>query len=150
MREEILWYYISMKNPKDEKEMIEIYEKLDEVARKNKIEDTKYINIVDLRKLELVVDEEMIPVLKLGILIPKEKRFNGCEYLKIGECFRVNHQDSYISLNTTYKNIDRYIKKTKYRKLGYSIEFMKELAIPTENGIGGIIEIVIPVTKINN
>lgn len=147
--DEIMWYYLEMKNPRDEKEMVENYEKLDEIARENGIEDVSYINIIDLRNLESIGEDEIIPVLKLGIAIPSESYFIGCEKLKVGECFAINHKDSYLSINDTYKKIDRYIKERGYKNSGYSIEFMKELAISTEDGIGGIIEILIPVSKID-
>lgn len=148
-REEIVWYSISLKNPKDEREMIETYERLDEIARENGIEEIEYINMIGLKGIKDIDGDEIIPVLKLGILIPIDKVFKGCEKLKIGECFTINHKDSYLSLNDTYKKIDNYIEERGYKNLGYSIEFMKEVAISTQEGIGGILEIMIPVVKID-
>lgn len=146
-REKIIWYSISLKNPKDEREMVETYEKLDEIARENEIEEIQYINIIGLKDIKDIDGEEIIPVLKLGVMVPKDKIFQGCEKLEIGECFTINHKDSYLSLNDTYKKIDNYIEERGYKNLGYSIEFMKEVAISTEEGIGGIMEIMIPVIK---
>lgn len=148
-REEIVWYSISLKNPKDEREMIETYERLDEIARENGIEEIEYINMIGLKGIKDIDGDEIIPVLKLGILIPIDKVFKGCEKLKIGECFTINHKDSYLSLNDTYKKIDNYIEERGYKNLGYSIEFMKEVAISTQEGIGGILEIMIPIVKID-
>lgn len=148
-REEgIIWYFVDMKNPRDEREMVLNYEKLDEIARKNGIDDVRYINIIDLKNLNLDKDE-VIPVLKLGVMVPENKVFQGCEKLEIGECLTINHKDSYLSLNDTYRKIENYIEENGYKNIGYSIEFMKESIISTKDGVGAILEIKIPVVKID-
>ncbi len=147
--DEIVWYSIDMKNSRDEREMILNYEKLDEIARENGIDDVRYINLIDLKNLNLLDKDEIIPILKLGVLVHENRVFEGCEKLEIGECLTINHKDSYISLNDTYRKIDNYMIENGYRSRGYSIEFMKESIISTKDGVGAILEIKIPVVKID-
>lgn len=144
---DVIWYYFSMKNPRDEREMVLNYKNLDKIARDKEIEDIRYINIIDLDNFNKLDDNEVIPVLKVGILIPENKKFEGCEVLEIGEYLTIDHKDSYLYLNDTYKKLDRYLNRGGYKNKGYSIEFIKEALISTKDGIGAILEIKIPVIK---
>lgn len=141
----IYWYSLEMNNPIDEKEMISKYLKLNEIAQKNSIEITEYINILDLKKIKTIGSDDILPILKIGILVPKEKIFKDCKELVVGNSFSITHIDAYVNLYDTYKKLSDYIEKKGYENLDYSIEFMKEVTIPTKNGTGGLLKIMIPV-----
>lgn len=140
---------MKLKNPKDEREMVEKYEKLNKIAKKNCIENLEYINVVQLKDIDRLGDKDILPLLKIGMSISENQIFEGCEQLEIDECFIIDYKNSYQKLNDTYKDIVEHIRRENYVHLGYSIEIMKEVAISTEEGVGAILKIIIPVDKID-
>lgn len=148
-RKTLYWYSMKLKNPKDEREMVEKYEKLNKIAKKNGIENLEYINVVQLKDVDRLGDKDILPLLKIGMSIPENQIFEGCEQLEIGECFIIDYKNSYQKLNDTYKDIVEHLRRKNYIHLGYSIEIMKEVAISTEEGVGAILKIIIPVDKID-
>ena len=138
--EKINCYFIKMKNQIDEAEMAMNYEKLHQVAKKNGIEEVKYITITDISNIEKLGRDSIIPVKKIGIIVPNKILLEKSEELYIGEHFLMNFSDSYTSLVESYKN---FIPKN------YVIEIAEEFSILTEKGVGGLFKVLIPIESKN-
>ncbi len=107
--EKINCYFLKMKNQIDEAEMAMNYEKLHQIAKKNGIEEVKYITITDISNIEKLDRDSIIPVKKIGIIVPNKILLEKSEELYIGEHFLMNFSDSYTSLVESYKNLKKYV-----------------------------------------
>ena len=146
-QEEMKVYFIEVNNPLDEKEIAEIYNKLQRLGDKNKIENIIYISTV---KKDNLYEESEFLLHKVGILIPKNKNINGEEILKQQKCVMLRHKATFDMIKLTYKNLCKFIKDNKYEIVGDSIEIGNEVVVPLETGFGGIIDIYIPIKKLKN
>lgn len=144
--EDIKWYSIDMKDETDEVEMATNYEKLNSFAKKYSIDDIEYITITELKNIETVkIDGGIVPVKKVGIVIPKNVVIEKSEDLILGKVISIKYNNPYSNLVKTYQNLKNYIEKNGYTTYDYAIEIAHELTIFTENGIGGILKIVVPI-----
>lgn len=142
-KENMKWIYYNLKNPKDEIEMLNIYEKLYKIMKKYGLEESHYITMVDLKEIEK--ENNTAPVSRIGIEIPKEVEMKEVEVLKINKVLEIKFNSTYNNLLKTYKDIKKYIKAKNYQDLNYSIELSKDIAFSTEEGVGGLIKILIPI-----
>lgn len=144
--ENIRWYSIDMKAETDEVEMATNYEKLNSFAKKYSIDDVEYITMTEIKNIESVkVDGGIVPVKKVGIVIPKNVVIEKSEELMLGKVISIKYNNPYSNLVKTYQNLKSYIVKNGYTTYGYAIEIAYELTISTEKGIGGILKIVVPI-----
>lgn len=144
--ENIKWYSIDMKDGTDEVEMATNYEKINSFAKKYSIDDIEYITMTNIKDIDNIKNEEgIVPVKKIGIIIPKNIMIEKSEELSLGKVISIKYNNPYSNLVKTYKNLKNYIKKNNYTTYNYAIEIAHELAISTENGIGGILKIIIPI-----
>lgn len=144
--ENIKWYSIDMKDETDEVEMATNYEKLNSFAKKYSIDDIEYITMTEIKNIETVkIDGGIVPVKKVGIVIPKNVVIEKSEELILGKVISIKYNNPYSNLVKTYQNLKSYIEKNGYKTYGYAIEIAHELTISTENGIGGILKIVVPI-----
>lgn len=144
--ENINWYSIDMKEKTDEVEMATNYEKLNSFAKKYSIDDIEYITMTEIENIENVkIDGGIVPVEKVGIVIPKNIVIEKSEELILGKVISIKYNNSYSNLVKTYQNLKSYIEKNGYKTYGYAIEIAHELTISTEKGIGGILKIVVPI-----
>lgn len=144
--EDIKWYSIDMKDETDEGEMATNYEKLNSFAKKYSIDDIEYITMTEIKNIETVkVDGGIVPVKKVGIVIPKNVVIEKSEELMLGKVISIKYNNPYSNLVKTYQNLKSYIEKNGYTTYGYAIEIAYELTISTEKGIGGILKIVVPI-----
>jgi DNA-binding transcriptional MerR regulator len=144
--ENINWYSIDMKEKTDEVEMATNYEKLNSFAKKYSIDDIEYITMTEIENIENVkIDGGIVPVEKVGIVIPKNIVIEKSEELILGKVISIKYNNPYSNLVKTYQNLKRYIEKNGYKTYGYAIEIAHELTISTEKGIGGILKIVVPI-----
>ena len=142
----INWYSIDMKEKTDEVEMATNYEKLNSFAKKYSIDDIEYITMTELENIENVkIDCGIVPVEKVGIVIPKNIVIEKSEELILGKVISIKYNNPYSNLVKTYQNLKSYIDKNGYKTYGYAIEIAHELTISTEKGIGGILKIVVPI-----
>lgn len=144
--EDIKWYSIDMKDETDEGEMATNYEKLNSFAKKYGIDDIEYITMTEIKNIETVkIDGGIVPVKKVGIVIPKNVVIEKSEDLILGKVISIKYNNPYSNLVKTYQNLKSYIEKNGYTTYGYAIEIAHELTISTEKGIGGILKIVVPI-----
>ena len=144
--ENIKWYSIDMKDETDEGEMATNYEKLNSFAKKYSIDDIEYITMTEIKNIETVkIDGGIVPVKKVGIVIPKNVVIEKSEELMLGKVISIKYNNPYSNLVKTYQNLKSYIVKNGYTTYGYAIEIAHELTISTEKGIGGILKIVVPI-----
>lgn len=144
--ENINWYSIDMKEKTDEVEMATNYEKLNSFAKKYSIDDIEYITMTEIENIENVkIDGGIVPVEKVGIVIPKNIVIEKSEELILGKVISIKYNNPYSNLVKTYQNLKSYIEKNGYKTYGYAIEIAHELTISTEKGIGGILKIVVPI-----
>ena len=144
--ENINWYSIDMKEKTDEVEMATNYEKLNSFAKKYSIDDIEYITMTEIKNIETVkIDGGIVPVKKVGIVIPKNMVIEKSEELMLGKVISIKYNNPYSNLVKTYQNLKSYIEKNGYTTYGYAIEIAHELTISTEKGIGGILKIVVPI-----
>ena len=144
--ENINWYSIDMKEKTDEVEMATNYEKLNSFAKKYSIDDIEYITMTEIENIENVkIDGGIVPVEKVGIVIPKNIAIEKSEELILGKVISIKYNNPYSNLVKTYQNLKSYIEKNGYKTYGYAIEIAHELTISTEKGIGGILKIVVPI-----
>ena len=144
--EDIKWYSIDMKDETDEGEMATNYEKLNSFAKKYSIDDIEYITMTEIENIENVkIDGGIVPVEKVGIVIPKNIAIEKSEELILGKVISIKYNNPYSNLVKTYQNLKSYIEKNGYKTYGYAIEIAHELTISTEKGIGGILKIVVPI-----
>lgn len=144
--ENIKWYSIDMKEKTDEVEMATNYEKLNSFAKKYSIDDIEYITMTEIENIENVkIDGGIVPVEKVGIVIPKNIVIEKSEELILGKVISIKYNNPYSNLVKTYQNLKSYIEKNGYKTYGYAIEIAHELTISTEKGIGGILKIVVPI-----
>ena len=144
--ENINWYSIDMKEKTDEVEMATNYEKLNSFAKKYSIDDIEYITMTEIKNIETVkIDGGIVPVKKVGIVIPKNVVIEKSEDLILGKVISIKYNNPYSNLVKTYQNLKSYIEKNGYKTYGYAIEIAHELTISTEKGIGGILKIVVPI-----
>lgn len=142
----IRWYSIDMKDGIDEGEMATNYEKLNSFAKKYSIDDIEYITMTEIKNIEAVkIDGGIVPVKKVGIVIPKNIVIEKSEELILGKVISIKYNNPYSNLVKTYQNLKSYIEKNGYTTYGYAIEIAHELTISTEKGIGGILKIVVPI-----
>lgn len=141
--ENIRWYYIDMKDEIDEVEMATNYEKLNSFAKKYSIDDIEYITMTNIDKIKN--DEDIVPVKKIGIAIPKNIVIEKSEELVLGKVISIKYNNPYSNLVKAYQNLKDYIKKNGYTSCDYAIEIAHELTISTEKGIGGILKIIVPI-----
>ena len=147
--EKINCYFIKMKNQIDEAEMAMNYEKLHQIAKKNGIEEVKYITITDISNIEKLGRDSIIPVKKIGIIVPNKILLEKSEELYIGEHFLMNFSDSYTSLVESYKNLKKYVINENFIPKNYVIEIAEEFSILTEKGVGGLFKVLIPIESKN-
>lgn len=144
--ENINWYSIDMKEKTDEVEMATNYEKLNSFSKKYSIDDIEYITMTEIENIENVkIDGGIVPVEKVGIVIPKNIVIEKSEELILGKVISIKYNNPYSNLVKTYQNLKSYIEKNGYKTYGYAIEIAHELTISTEKGIGGILKIVVPI-----
>lgn len=144
--EDIRWYSIDMKDETDEGEMATNYEKLNSFAKKYSIDDIEYITMTEIKNIENIkIDGGIVPVEKVGIVIPKNVVIEKSEELILGKVISIKYNNPYSNLVKTYQNLKSYIEKNGYITYGYAIEIAHELTISTEKGIGGILKIVVPI-----
>lgn len=144
--ENIKWYSIDMKEKIDEVEMATNYEKLNSFAKKYSIDDIEYITMTEIKNIENIkIDGGIVPVEKVGIVIPKNVVIEKSEELILGKVISIKYNNPYSNLVKTYQNLKSYIEKNGYITYGYAIEIAHELTISTEKGIGGILKIVVPI-----
>lgn len=137
-------YFITLKDEKDEAEMAMIYEKLNYFAKKNKIKDIQYITISNLKNIET---EKIIPLKKIGIIIPNELEIEKSEILILKKYFFIKYSDSYINIYKTYIELKKYVEKEGYVLKNEGVEIAEEFSIMTEDGFGGVLEILVEVDK---
>lgn len=133
-----------MVNEKDEAEMAMNYEKLHSIAKKKGIRDIKYITITNIRELE---KDKIIPVKKIGIVIPKELKIEKVEEIILEKYFYIKYNDTYINLQDNYKELKKYIESKGYISNDYGIEIAEDYSLVTEKGFAGIFEILIGIKK---
>lgn len=138
-------YFIKIKNPLDEKEIAETYDKLQRLGNKNKIKDILYITKV---KQKDVYENSEIPISEIGLLVPEEHSILGEELIESKHCIMLRHKATFDMIKLTYENLHRFIKENNFEIIGDSIEIGNEVVVPLENGFGGIVDIYIPVKKI--
>lgn len=144
--ENIKWYSIDMKEKIDEVEMATNYEKLNSFAKKYSIDDIEYITMTEIKNIENIkIDGGIVPVEKVGIVIPRNVVIEKSEELILGKVISIKYNNPYSNLVKTYQNLKSYIEKNGYITYGYAIEIAHELTISTEKGIGGILKIVVPI-----
>lgn len=137
-------YFIKINNSLDDVEIAGNYEKLKKIATKNGIKDVIYISVVNLEKYK---GEKITPVDQLGIIIPENISIEGEQWIEEKKYVSLTHKTVYNTLYLTYINIFNYTKKAGYDIIGDSLEIGSEVVIPMENGVGGVLEINIPVKK---
>lgn len=142
-KKNIKWIYYELKNSKDEIEMISLYEKLNKMMKKYNLEESSYITITDLKDIEN--ENNIIPVLKIGMEIPYEMNIKGSEVLELNKVLEIKFNSSYNNLLKTYQGIKKYIKEKNYQSSNYSIEISKNVTFSTEEGVGGLIKILVPI-----
>ena len=147
--EKINCYFLKMKNQIDEAEMAMNYEKLHQIAKKNGIEEVKYITITDISNIEKLSRDSIIPVKKIGIIVPNKILLEKSEELYIGDHFLMNFSDSYTSLVESYKNLKKYVINENFIPKNYVIEIAEEFSILTEKGVGGLFKVLIPIESKN-
>ena len=144
--ENIKWYSIDMKEKIDEVEMATNYEKLNSFAKKYSIDDIEYSTMTEIKNIENIkIDGGIVPVEKVGIVIPRNVVIEKSEELILGKVISIKYNNPYSNLVKTYQNLKSYIEKNGYITYGYAIEIAHELTISTEKGIGGILKIVVPI-----
>ena len=127
------WYKIGLKNKNDDKEMAKIYEKLREIAKKNKILFPVYITKTKWVNKRIVIEE-------IGILVENRKGFSEkLEVLEGGNFLKLKHKAEYDNLEKTYLKLIEKIENKEKELIFY--EFCSEVLLPLEKGIGGILEI---------
>ncbi|MGL4366398.1 MAG: MerR family transcriptional regulator [Cetobacterium sp.] len=137
-------YFIKIKDPLDQKEIAETYDKLQRLGNKNNIEEIIYIS--EVKKHDLYEGSEL-PLSKIGILVPDNQSIAGEEVLKSKICVMLKHKTTFDMIKLTYENLYRFIKDNEFEIEGNSIEVGNEVVVPFENGFGGIIDIYIPIKK---
>ncbi|MEG0747264.1 MerR family transcriptional regulator [Cetobacterium sp.] len=138
-------FFIKLKNPFDESEIAETYDKLKRICNKNNIKNINFISTVQKNNLYKLKD---LVLEKIGIVLPKEIDMEGQEYIQEGEYVVLKHKTTFDMIDLTYQNLIKYISEKGYEITGDSIEIGSEVVVPMENGFGGIIEIFIPIKKI--
>ncbi|WP_300345000.1 MerR family transcriptional regulator [Fusobacterium sp.] len=137
-------YFISMVNEKDEAEMAMNYEKLHSIAKKKGIRDIKYITITNIREQE---KDKIIPVKKIGIVIPEKIKMDKIEEIVLEKYFYIKYNDTYINLQDNYKELKKYIESKGYISNDYGIEIAEDYSLVTEKGFAGIFEILVGIKK---
>ncbi|MEG3014638.1 MAG: MerR family transcriptional regulator [Cetobacterium sp.] len=138
-------FFIKLKNPFDESEIAETYDKLKRICNKNNIKNINFVSTVQKKSLYKLKD---LVLEKIGIVLPKEIDMEGQEYIQEGEYVVLKHKTTFDMIDLTYQNLIKYISEKGYEITGDSIEIGSEVVVPMENGFGGIIEIFIPIKKI--
>ncbi|MGL5174771.1 MAG: MerR family transcriptional regulator [Cetobacterium sp.] len=138
-------YFIKIKDPVDEKEIAETYDKLQRLGNKNGIKEILYITKV---KQKDIYENSEIPISEIGLLVPEEYSILGEEFIENKYCVMLRHKTTFDMIKLTYENLHRFIKENNFEVVGDSIEIGNEVVVPLENGFGGIIDIYIPVKKI--
>ena len=93
--------------------------------------------------------DSIIPVKKIGIIVPNKILLEKSEELYIGEHFLMNFSDSYTSLVESYKNLKKYVINENFIPKNYVIEIAEEFSILTEKGVGGLFKVLIPIESKN-
>lgn len=138
-------YFIKIKNSLDQKEIAETYDKLQRLGNKNGLEEIIYISEV---KKDSLYEGSELPLNRIGILIPDNYFIDGEEILESKDCVMLRHKATFDMIKLTYENLYRFIKDNSFEIVGDSIEIGNEVVVPFENGFGGIIDIYIPIKKI--
>lgn len=123
--------------------MISLYDKLNKMMKKYNLEESSYITMTDLSDIEN--ENTIIPVLKIGIEIPYEMDIKGSEVLEINKVLEIKFNSAYNNLLKTYQDVKKYIKEKNYQSSNYSIEISKNVTFSTEEGVGGLIKILVPI-----
>lgn len=135
-------FFISVAPPYTHMEVTNVYKKLQEIEIDLKLKNKTYITIIDKKNLE---ENDFYPVKKIGIVIPNNKEYKNISYISYKKLASITHKDSYENLESTYKVLIDFINKNSYKINDDSIEVTNELMLQFEEGIGGIIEILIPI-----
>lgn len=138
-------YFIKIKNPLDEKEIAETYDKLQRLGNKNGIKEIIYISTV---KKDNLYEGSKLLLDKIGIYISDGYSIVGEEILKSQNCVMLRHKATFDMIKLTYENLYKFIKDNQYEIVGDSIEIGNEVVVPLETGFGGIVDIYIPIKKI--
>lgn len=136
-------FFIKIKNYLNDLEIIKGYDILRGIAKKNGIEEVIYVSIGDLKNIK---KREDIPLSKLGILIPKNIEIKGSETLFEKKVYLIKKHSSMVKdIKKTYETLLEDIAEKGEKNCDYSIEIWKENVIVTEEGTGGIMEILLPI-----
>lgn len=138
-------YFIKIKDPLDEKEIAEIYNKLQRLGNKNSIKEILYITKV---KQKDIYENSEIPISEIGLLIPEGYSIKGEELIEGKKCVMLRHKATFDMIKLTYENLHRFIKESDFQIVGDSIEIGNEVVVPLENGFGGIVDIYIPIKEL--
>ncbi len=141
---EIRGYFISMIDEKDEAEMAMNYEKLRSIAKKKEISDIQYVTITGIKEVE---NNQIIPIKKIGIIIPEKIKMEKIEEISLEKYFYIKYNDTYINLQDNYKELKKYVESKGYIPNDYGIEIAEDYSLVTEKGFAGIFEILIGVKK---
>ncbi|MGL5543896.1 MAG: MerR family transcriptional regulator [Cetobacterium sp.] len=137
--------FIKIKNPLDEKEIAETYGKVQRLGNKNGIKEILYITKV---KQKDIYESSEIPISEIGLLIPEGCSIKGEELLEAKKCVMLRHKATFDMIKLTYENLHRFIKENEFQIAGDSIEIGNEVIVPLENGVGGIVDIYIPIKEL--
>jgi DNA-binding transcriptional MerR regulator len=138
-------YFIEIKNSLDQKEVAETYDKIQRIGNKLGIKDIIYITTVEKKEL---CEKSELPLKKIGLFIPEDKTIQGEEILEEKSCAVLRHKATFDMIKLSYENIYKFIRDNNYEIYGDSIEIGNEVVVPLENGFGGILDIYIPIKKI--
>ncbi len=144
-RRSMKWYKLKQKDVNDQVELAVSYEKIKKIAKENNINEIVYVMMIDINNKE--VFKTNTPIKYSGILIPEGVDIEGCEVLELGEVIVTKSGTSYEKLSDSYKKILDYLEENQINHRGYGIEVSTESLFSTEDGIGGVFEIIIPIEK---
>ncbi len=145
IRKSMRVYFIKIKNPFDQEEIAQTYDKLEKLGNKNNIKDIIYV--LKIKKNNIDSDSE-IPINKIGILLPDEFHLLGEEFLEEKLCVKLRHKSTFDMIKLSYKILYQFIENNNYKIVDDFIEIGNEVVIPLENGFGGVVDIYIPIKKI--
>lgn len=127
--------------------MTEAIKKLDEIKKREKIENEFYIT--SLRK-EDILSKNFYKINTVGILLNEEDKklfLEKYEEIEPNLYGIIYHKDIYDKIHLTYEKLLKFIEKNNYIVIGNSLEKVNGISFKLKEGMGGIIKIMIPIKK---
>ena len=118
------------------------HKKLVQLTKKLKLQNPKSVAVIEKKN---VLANDVIPIRYIGYLVSDETVLADVKEIKYKKCVKITHKLNFEQLGESYNKIIKFIDDFGYTIIDNAYEVSDKELVQLKDGVGGVIDIYIPV-----